>query len=137
MRLTLLAVLALAGCATANVQADMDAGLQRLMGRDVHTAIDVLGYPTSQTEIAGDTVYDWYVEREGVVSAPANSYQVGAGGQVKTTYANAYVPARWQCKVRLAVLAGGDRLGRYEYDGHVKACLPLVNRLEAWMKPRG
>ncbi len=67
-----LGAMAVAGCvslAACVSFANMDAGLQRLMGHDVHDAIDVIGYPTSQAEIAGDTVYDWYVQSNGMITS--------------------------------------------------------------------
>ncbi len=134
MKWTFLAVLALAGCANnlANEKAAMDGGLHRLMGQDIHAAIDALGYPTSQAEIAGDTVYDWYSLQNGTVYAPNNSYQVGASGALRTTYSGAYVPAQWTCKVRLA--ERGGRVIHYEYNGDGRGCALFAGRLSAWMR---
>lgn len=121
MKWTFLAALALTGCASFGT---MDDGLTRLMGHDVHDAIDVIGYPTSQAVIAGDTVYDWYTSSSGVVYLTNTS----GGGT--------YVPQSWACDVRLA--AGSDgRLKRWQWKGQRAACAPIINQLGAWLKTQG
>ena len=133
-----LGAMAVAGCVslTACVSfANMDAGLQRLMGHDVHDAIDVIGYPTSQAEIAGDTVYDWYVQSNGMIYQPTSTYTTGYVGSTAVsgqTYSGTYVPMQWSCKVRMAARDG--RLVRWEYNGQRAACAPIIRQLEAWMK---
>ena len=59
MKAAVIAVFALlAGCEAALIK-NMDRGLQAFVGKDIHSAITVLGEPNRQQAIAGDTVYTW------------------------------------------------------------------------------
>ena len=59
--IALLLCLGLCGCATTS----MNRGLTAMVGRNIQTAFDALGYPTDKKEFGSDTVYYWSVHEPG------------------------------------------------------------------------
>lgn len=66
MRIAILLALVLAGC----VEQKVTRGLTRLIGQDIHVAVQKLGYPATEHEILGDKVYLWTMS--GTESASSN-----------------------------------------------------------------
>ncbi len=103
-----LCVAAAVGCA-ATLERNMNSGLQRFVGKDVHEAIRVLGYPAADQVIAGDHVYRWST------SAGATALTTAAGG-VGLTQVNAE-----GCTIDL-VVDPANVVTRYSWTGTRRSC---------------
>lgn len=111
-------------------------GLPYLVGQPIEAAVNVLGLPTSKSEMAGYTVYEWNNQFSTAVPiTQANtSYTSGTVGSVPvygntTTYSTNYVPVNNQCRIKLAVSAEGI-IERWEYFGNQGGCQYYANGLK-------
>lgn len=119
----------LTGCVTFG---DLDRGLQSLVGQPLDRAVDVLGYPTTQLQVAGDTVYVWSVDRRGTLLMPQTTTMNGyvgttpVGGSATTMQA---VPMHGDCTIKLGV--GADNVvKRYDWEGNHMGCDSYAMRVK-------
>ncbi len=103
--LSLTACASLTGCA---VGGDMELGLSRLVGRNVKDVVSVLGYPTSQVQVAGDTVYTWDTQVQPLFTSQAP------------------LP----CQVR--VVTADNTIKTWSYSGTMNGCRPTASALRTW-----
>jgi hypothetical protein len=131
MRLSLVVGIALAAPALSScVFQRLNEGLPRLMGRDIHEAINVLGYPSDQRVIAGDTVYTW--STGATVPFPVTNYSTttginGAPFQM-TTATPGFVPMSLPCQIQLAT-NGEGRIINWRWQGNLGGCDPYAQAL--------
>lgn len=110
---SLVAVLPLSGCLTA-----MNTGTKKLLGHNIEYAINRLGYPSGQREIAGDTVYVWSRNAGGMAAA----FPVG-----NASFAFA---GRYYCVIQLGTDTQGTII-RVQWEGNVGGCaawMPLLSK---------
>jgi len=124
-----IAGLSLGGCVSQN----MDAGLQGLVGQDIHAAIARLGYPNSQRSVASDTVYTWSVSQ--TVTLPmttGNPVFVTVGGVPASGLATStsYVPVNYNCMIDLGAGANGI-VKNYHWTGNIGGCSHYADALKA------
>ncbi len=152
MRLTCLAALALAGCASAPPaqQAAAPAGepavlsatsLQKLALHKVTDVTGVIGAPISQDPAADGVVYTWKtvassstwvptpVMTAGFISSlPRGADSTGGGGQ--------NLDRELKCRVR--VTAGSDYYIRHiDFNGSRTACEPVKSQIADWINKVG
>ena len=97
---SVMVAVALTGC----VAADMDNGLDALMGQDIHAAIGRLGYPDGQWAILGDKVYYWGLSRR--FSPPVSNISTTAGMAggtpvYGTTTSSSWLPHISNCRIQI------------------------------------
>jgi hypothetical protein len=148
MRLTCLAVLALAGCASAPPAQQAaapavfsDTSLQKLALHKVTDVTGVIGAPISQDPAPDGTVYTWKtvststawiptpVMTAGFISSlPSGADSTGGGGQ--------NVNSVLKCRVR--VTAGSDTYIRHiDFNGSRTACDPVKSQIADWINKVG
>lgn len=106
-------------------------GLNHLIGKDIRTAIYVLGYPTSKQEFAGDIVYVWSVDEYGQISLPSTSYITGSVGTTPvygTVTRSTTKITHSICSIKIITNAEGIIKGR-EIDGNYSGCSNYMHRL--------
>ena len=149
MRLTCLAVLALAGCASAPptpqaaaAPAVFDAGsLQKLAMHKVIDLTGVIGAPVSQDPAADGTVYTWVtstmdstwvptpVMTSGfIASLPRGADSTGGGGQS--------VDRELKCRVRVTG-AGDGYIRHIDFNGSHGGCDSVKSRVADWINRVG
>ena len=82
-------------------------GLNSLYGQNIHAAVAVFGYPTSDQTVMGDQVFNWESES----TFPAT---VDMG------------PLRMYCKIQIGVAQDGT-IKNSHYDGNVGGCQRYAN----------
>ncbi len=110
----------------------MEADLQWLVGQNIRVAIAHMGYPASQREIVGDTVYEWSIDRHGGVVLPTMSNtngQIGGVPYSANTYGTETVPTHSYCTIQLATTADGT-VKSYHWEGNARGCLHYAVALE-------
>lgn len=99
----------LSGCATAR----LNTGLQKAIGQPIDVLVDAWGYPSSQREMMGQTLYTWSND---------------GGAMAVPMYGGGVFAARLQCQVEVAV--NSQRIiTRYQWSGNNGGCAPLARRL--------
>ena len=131
MRIAILAAsLALSACATAAQQAtaDLDSGLNALVGQPVQVVIAKLGEPIGSAQLGSDTVYGWgraFTSAEILHPTPgfidAASYQGGVFPPPRRTVQN-------DCVIRMIVGADG-RIRDFDHQGNAKGCRAYADQL--------
>ena len=115
MKIAVFAAVALiaAGALTGCVSTRMNDGLNYLIGKPVQFVINRFGYPDSQREIMGHTLYEWSNE---------------GGAMAVPLYGGGVFAARLQCHVEVAV---DSRLivTSYQWSGNNAGCAAFANRL--------
>lgn len=101
---------ALAGCATQK----LNNGLQAMIGQPVQILVNEWGYPDSQREIMGATLYVWSNE---------------GGAMAVPLYGGGVFAARLTCTVQVAVDKAGI-ITSYQWSGNNGGCAPLARRLQ-------
>jgi hypothetical protein len=148
MRLTCLAVLALAGCAStppaqqaAAPAVFNEASLQKLALHKVTDVTGVIGAPVTQDPAADGTVYTWKTVSSStawvptpamtagfISSLPRGADSTGGGGQ--------NLDREIKCRVR--VTAGSDNYIRHiDFNGSRAACEPVKSQIADWINKVG
>ena len=109
MRILVIGLCVTAGGCAAALERNMNSELHRFVGKDIHEAIRVLGYPAADQVIAGDHVYRWST------SAGASALTTVAGG-VGITQVNTD-----ECTIDLVVDAA-NVVTRYSWAGDRRSC---------------
>lgn len=125
----ILSALLLIGCVEPGPQ--IDSGLTLLIGQDIHAAIDRLGYPASQREIAGDTVYTWSTDRRTTMTLPTTHTTTGNVDGTPfyaTTTGTEDIPLHFHCAIQIAT-DGVGKIKRYEWEGNRGGCGRYARRL--------
>ena len=131
MRIAILAAsLALSACATTGQQAsaDLDSGLNALVGQPVQVAVARLGAPIGAAPVGDETVYGWgqgFTSTEATHPTPgfidAANQQGGVFPPPRRTVQN-------DCVIRMTV--GADGLIRdWDYHGNKRGCAAYAERL--------
>lgn len=110
MRIAVFAAVALlSGCATAQ----LNSGLQRVLGQPVDVLVNAWGYPSDQREIMGRTLYSWSND---------------GGAMAVPMYGGGVFAARLQCHVEVAV---NDQhvVTNYQWSGNNGGCAAFARRL--------
>jgi hypothetical protein len=102
-------VLLLAGCATAQ----LNKGLQNLMGQPVSVLVSAWGYPQGEREIMGRKLYIWSADR-GAVAVPM--------------YGGGAFAARLACTVEVGV-DSREIITSYQWNGNNGGCAGLARRI--------
>lgn len=120
------------GCATAN----MENGLNSLMGKPDKEAFAVLGYPNSKQTFGSDTVYYWSRAANATIFLPqtTNTYgYVGSTPVYGTATTNQPTSLNYNCTIQLAADSEGI-LKSWNYDGNIGGCSPYIKRLKEYTK---
>lgn len=122
-------VLLVAGCAGQV----LNEGLPYLLGKPIHSAVNVLGLPSSRTVMGSYTIYEWTNAHSGTVpiSTPNTSYTSGhIGGTAlnasTTSYSTNYIPVNYVCSIKLAV-DSNEVIQRWEFRGNQGGCQYYAN----------
>ena len=110
----------LSGCATAQ----LDKGLNGLVGHNIKEAVAHLGYPDGQREVMGDTLYIWSTNRSGLMPFNRTTTTTGAVGGTPfygTTNSMALMPVAFNCTVQIATTADGT-IKTYQWEGNQPGC---------------
>lgn len=126
--------LVLCGCVT---WAQMDAGLQRLHGRPLSAAIDRLGYPSGERDVAGMKLVTWSTRNSGTMYLPqtatgqATAYNPYTGYTTYTTTTSYLAPMayNYQCEITMHVNEGGIIVGT-QYQGNMGGCSSYIKALD-------
>lgn len=116
-RLIGMAVL-LAGCVSGSQR--LQTELQPYVGHNVKELVAVLGYPGTQSEMLGDTLYIWSVDRHSSFSIPTvttTQGQVGGTPYTATTTGSEDVPLHYQCRLTIATDAAGT-IKNFSFQGN-------------------
>lgn len=131
---------ALSGCVTFG---QMDKGLSALRNQPVSVAVQVLGYPAGEREVAGMKIVHWGRQQTGLM--PLTSYGQNSGfGTVGTTpfsytgtsASTQYVPLNFNCDIDLAIGPAGFVQG-YQYSGNLGGCGAYIKALNRYRKSVG
>jgi len=96
-------LLGLAGCMSWE---PMEKGLAALKGKRLDDAIDVLGFPSSERQIAGRKVFVWSTKSMGLLFNPATSTTYGNFGSTpygQTTTLTSFTPVGYECEISIQV----------------------------------
>jgi len=110
----------LTGCATAQ----LNRGLQGLMGQKIQAAVARMGYPDGQREMMGDTIYVWSTNHQAIMPLMTNSTTTGLVGGTPvygSTNSMNFVPVAAQCTVQIATTPDGT-IKSYEWAGNQIGC---------------
>jgi hypothetical protein len=125
---------ALSGCATFG---QLETGLNGLIGQDIGSAISVLGFPSSERNIAGMRLVEWGRSNNATFAMPTTStstgyVQSGAGVATYTSTTNSSVPVTMNFNCHIALQVGPDNIiRRYQYEGNLGGCAPYINALKS------
>lgn len=130
MKTFLLSVLLLvSGCAGQI----LNDGLPYLLGKSIHSAVNVLGLPSAKTTIGNYTIYEWTNAHSAVVplTTPSTTYTAGNVGSTSvnassTSYNTNYIPVNNVCTIKLAVNSD-DIIYRWEFRGNQGGCQYYAN----------
>jgi hypothetical protein len=97
------------GCATAQ----LNSGLQKVVGAPVDVLVNAWGYPAAEREIMGRKLYIWSNE---------------GGAMAVPMYGGGVFAARLQCQVQVSVDAQ-NIVTSYQWSGNNGGCAPFARRL--------
>lgn len=125
----LLLGLLLTACATSFDT--FDRALPKLKGQNIKVAINYLGIPDQEYEIAGKKVYVWSTTGTNPFPTAITTTTDGTAGNkpfkaTSTTYA--YDPTPLGCKVKIAT--DNEIVTNIEYDGNNGPCFKYSDRLK-------
>ena len=123
----LLVAAVLSGCVAEN----MNKGLQGLVGEDIHIAVARLGYPSTQRQMLGDTIYVWGSSQNAVMPLTTSNYTTGMVGGTPvygTTTNTTLVPVNYNCTIQLAVDSSGI-IKSWQWNGNMGGCAQYANSL--------
>jgi hypothetical protein len=146
MRLGCLAVLALAGCASAPPAAApavfSDASLQKLAMHKVVELTGVIGAPSSQDPATDGVVYTWHTTSSDstwvptpamtagfISSLPKGADSTGGGGQ--------NMAHEIKCRVRVIGDSADSYIKHIDFNGSHAACDPVKSRVADWINKVG
>lgn len=146
MRLGCLAVLALAGCASAPPAAPpavfSDASLQKLAMHKVVELTGVIGAPSSQDPTTDGVVYTWHTASSDstwvptpamtagfISSLPKGADSTGGGGQ--------NMAHEIKCRVRVTGDSADSYIKHIDFNGSHAACDPVKSRVADWINKVG
>lgn len=116
----------LVACATEQ----LNSGLRSLVGSNIQMAINVMGYPDSEREVAGQKIYLWSTNRTDVLPMATTATTAGAVGGTPyygTTTGMELVPFTAACKVQIAVNAQGV-IQTFQWEGNEAGCARYARR---------
>lgn len=113
MRRILLPIAVIALCGNGSRLSDE---LEALKGQTAKTAIDRLGFPTSEGTIAGHKTYTWQRSASGTVLMPTTAGMLSRD-------------ENYDCMIRL-VFGDDDRVVDYNFSGDTVGCKPYMKRLK-------
>jgi hypothetical protein len=114
MRVTLIASMATALVACATTQLSND--VKPFVGRDIHDLFTRLGHPTGKQETAGNPVYVWRADSEGVLATTSDR----EGTKTMTV--------QYECTLEVAVNAR-DVIQNYQIEGSNAGCAAFRRHL--------
>jgi hypothetical protein len=123
----------LSGCATFG---QMEKGLNALLGKNIQTAFNVLGYPNGKQVFGNDTVYFWQVNHGGSLILPQLNTTYGTIGTTPvygTSTSTQIVPIHYNCLIKI-ITDQYDIIKRWEYRGNIAGCEGYINRLNSYYK---
>jgi hypothetical protein len=126
---TLLLML-LSGCASTYV----DTGLNDLLGKNIRTAFNVIGYPDSQQKFGSDTVYIWGHSSSSTLYVPqvnTTTGFVGGNSFAANTYSNSAVPINANAKIKIIADYTGT-ISSYEWQGNQYGLAVYSRRLKEY-----
>ncbi|MDR8077848.1 hypothetical protein KPA96_19525 [Burkholderia cenocepacia] len=121
----------------------MEKGLDALRNQPVSTAVQVLGYPAGEREVAGLKIVHWGRQQSGLM--PMTSFgqnsafgTVGATpfGYTGSSTSTQYVPMHFNCDIDLSIGPGGFIQG-YQYAGNIGGCSPYIKALNRYRESLG
>lgn len=112
--IALAAIVSLAGC----ISGPMQKGTDSLLGHNIQFAIDKLGFPSGQREIAGGTVYVWAANRGSVATVMPTGNGGGFG-----------MAAQYYCIIQLGTDSNGT-ITRTQWEGNLAGCAHYANALQ-------
>lgn len=102
----------------------MNQGLHPLVGKNVKTAFEVLGYPDGKQQFGDETVYVWSTNKSSAVLMPQTASTTGMVGLTPvygTTTYNQAVPINYDCTIK--VITGQDNIVKScEWSGNTFGC---------------
>jgi len=103
---------------------DMDKGLARYNGQNIHSLIRTIGYPNDQREIAGRKLYIWDTNRNVTIQMPTTSSSTVTGpGGFYTGTSTTYVPQNLNYNCRITVeVNSSETIVNYEWYGNLLGC---------------
>jgi len=135
-KITLICVLiSFAGCMSMSWE-PMDEGLAALQGRHLDAAIDVLGLPSNERQIAGRKLFVWSTTSTGLLFNPATSTTSGNFGTVpysQITNFSSFTPVGYECEISLQV-DEQNVIQRFQYSGNLGGCRVYMERLRALIR---
>ena len=127
-------MLLLSGCATFG---QLEEGLNLLVGEDIQTAYNVIGYPSGKTELGKDTVYHWSHSSSGGMLLPNVRTTTGFIGNIPVyaqTMNTQYIPVNYSCLIKL--ITSNDKITSWEYNGNLGGCGPYIYRIVEYSDAR-
>lgn len=110
----------------------MEKGLNSITGQHVDVAIDALGLPSGEMNIAGRRVLVWSTQRNMVLPQTTSSNTTGTFGTTPdrsaTTYSG-YSTTRLSCEIKMTIDTS-DRIQTWEFEGNQGACQTYADRLK-------
>jgi hypothetical protein len=131
-------MVALGGCTTWG---QMQKGLQTLNGQPLDAAVRTLGYPNSETNIAGMHLVAWSSNSSGTVFLPQTSNTYGTAYASNGNFATysgttSYVvpmQLNYSCTITMQVSPDGVIQGS-RYSGNMGGCHPYIQALNQMRK---
>jgi hypothetical protein len=123
------ALLAMAGCQTFE---NMDAGLSGLHGQPYQAAFDVLGFPDSESSIAGKRVFTWGSRNTGSYTVPTSTTSTAyVNGQIVTVQSQGTTTESFDYHCKIDVIVGASGIIEHtKYDGNIGGCERYAQRLK-------
>jgi hypothetical protein len=122
----------LTGCMTWG---GFQQNLGTLIGEPLDVAINRLGYPNAERQIAGHHVYVWSSNSTGVIAMPQTTYgtatafnRFGTAHVVGNTTSFVPMAVGYNCEIDLEVDTA-DRIRSYQYNGNIGGCRGYNRRL--------
>ena len=127
--ITLISLAALSSCVTMeSAKPAMDA----MKGKPISAAIDKLGYPDGQMNIAGKKVYVWNTNSTESYLVPDNTTTttwVNGSPVHATSYGTRSESFELQCKLKV-IASEADVIEKWEWEGNVGGCEVYAMRLQ-------
>lgn len=111
----------------------MDHAVAFFRGQNARIAIERLGYPTSQREILGDTVFEWTTDRYDSLAVPTVGRTVGeidGATYSGSTYGTAHIGVHVFCRIQLGTTADGQ-VKSTGWNGDERGCTPYIEAIKA------
>jgi hypothetical protein len=121
----------MAGLLTACAGQQIEAGMNRAVGRPISVVIAVLGNPDADGSVAGRKVYVWQNQYHGTMVLPETNYTTGVvGGQLVSLQNTQYVSTDldFSCRIRV-FLDDHDIVQSWDYRGNQGGCAPYARQL--------